>query len=102
LRKGHRCLLNCRKDLTTVEFNQDERWITIERRDESGELAMVVCSLSDKRAEVPINLGASVQLALFGGEVGAHPPLAQLEAGRRVVTLDGAGAAIYIAKGNSR
>ena len=102
LRKRHQCLSNCRKDLTAVEFNQDERWITIERGDDSGERAIVVCNLNDKLVEIPINLRATAQLALFGGEDGAHPPLARLEAGRRVVTLGRAGAAIYIGKGNSK
>jgi len=96
LRKHHKCLSNCRKDLTAVEFNQDERWITIERRDESGERAIVVCNLGDKAVNVPVDAGTPAKLALFGGEDGAQSPPAQLESGCRSITLDRAGAAIYI------
>ncbi len=104
LRKHHKCLSNCRKDLTAVEFNQDERWITIERRDESGERAIIVCNLGDKAVDVPVDAGAPAKLALFGGDDGAQSPPAQLESGRRSITLDRAGAAIYISSrrpGNS-
>ena len=45
LRRHHKSLSNCRKDLTSVEFNQTERWITIERRDDCGERAIIVCNL---------------------------------------------------------
>jgi maltooligosyltrehalose trehalohydrolase len=96
LRKRHKCLSNCRKDFTAIDFNQDERWITIERRDESGERAIIVCNLGDKEAEIRIGESGSARLALFGGEDGAQSPPAQLEPDRRSVTLDRAGAAIYL------
>jgi maltooligosyltrehalose trehalohydrolase len=99
LRKSHRCLSNCRKDLTAVEFNQDERWIVIERRAESGESVIVVCNLSDQAIQIPVPGNAPVKLALFGGEDGAQSPQAQLEADHRSITLDRAGAAIYISHG---
>ncbi len=99
LRKRYECLSNCRKDLTAVEFNQDERWITIERRAEAGERAIVVCNLSDKSMQIPIVNRDRAQLALFGGEEGSKAPAAQLDAGRGSVTLERAGAAIYLSNG---
>ena len=95
LRKHHKCLSNYRKDLIAVDFNDRERWITIERRDPSGERALVVCNLSDHKIEIPIARGG-VTLALFGGQDGAQPPSSQLAAGPQRVTLDRAGAAIYL------
>lgn len=65
----------------------------------SGERAIVVCNLSDKSIEIPIVNRDRAHLALFGGEEGAKSPAAQLEAGRGSVTLDRAGAAIYISNG---
>jgi maltooligosyltrehalose trehalohydrolase len=105
LRKHHKCLSNCRKDLTAVAFNQDARWITIERSDESGERAIIVCSLSDRKNEIPLDLPAPATLALFGGEDGAQSAPARIEAGRRNITLAHAGAAVYLVnseRGNAR
>ncbi len=102
LRKHHRSLANCRKDLTAVEFNQGERWIRIERSDESGERAIIVCNLSNQKNEVPVDLGAAATLALFGGEDGAQSPPAKLEAGQRKITFDRAGAAIYLVNAQRR
>jgi len=96
LRKRHRCLSNCRKDLTSMEYNQDERWITIERRDESGEHAIIVCNLSDKRTDIPVGDAGPARLVLFGGEDGAQAPPAEIEPGRSAVTLDGPGVAVYL------
>jgi len=98
LRRRYKCLSNCRKDLTAVEFNQEERWITIERRDESGECASILCNLNDKQIQIPID-GNPASLAFFDGEEGAQSPPAQLEAGRGSVTLDRAGVATYISNG---
>jgi maltooligosyltrehalose trehalohydrolase len=95
LRKRHRCLSNCRKDLTSVEFDEAQRWICMERRDESGERAIIACNLSDRKVEIPLREG-NLKLALFGGEDGATRPAAQLAAGPQTIVLDRAGAAIYI------
>jgi maltooligosyltrehalose trehalohydrolase len=98
LRKHHRCLSNCSKDLTTVDFNQHQRWITVERRDESGEYAIIVCNLDDQQTQVPIDAAGPARLVLFGGEDGAQSPTAELTSSRKLVTLDRAGAAIYLSK----
>ena len=98
LRKRHECLANCRKDLCTIEFGSDRRWLTIARRDESGQRAIIMCNLDDKQTHIPTD-GNPASLALFGGEEGAQPPPAELERGLRSVTLDRAGAAIYLSHG---
>ncbi len=100
LRREHECLSNCRKDLCSVEFDQAARWMTLERRDESGQFAIIVCNLDNKPAQIPIQSRGRAALALFGGEAGAVSPPAQLEAGRHSITLDRAGAAIYISNGD--
>src|SRR5262249_15810453 len=58
LRKSHGCLSNCRKDLTSVDFNDDARWIVVGRRAESGESAIIVCKLNDGRIQIPIAVTA--------------------------------------------
>ncbi len=47
LRKHWPCLRNGRKDLTHVEFDEDERWLRMERRDPSGCRAVLICNFSD-------------------------------------------------------
>jgi len=96
LRKTYRCLSNCRKDLASVEFNPQHRWVTIERGDDSEELAIIVCNLADRQVDVPIKVNATAKLALFGGEIGAHAPPAQIDSSHRSVTIDRAGVAIYL------
>lgn len=46
LRKRWRCLSNCRKDLTRVQFNRESRWLTMERGDPSGCRALLICSFA--------------------------------------------------------
>ena len=99
LRKAHRCLSNCRKDLTTMEFDDTQRWIRLERRDENGECAIIVCNLGDKTINIPIGEDVSARLVLHGGPDGAQSPVAQIARDRRNVTLAGAGVAIYLSSG---
>jgi maltooligosyltrehalose trehalohydrolase len=48
LRKHWPCLHNGRKDLTRVDFDEDERWLRMERGDPSGCRAVLFCNFSDK------------------------------------------------------
>jgi maltooligosyltrehalose trehalohydrolase len=96
LRRAHQCLSNCRKDLTTVEFDEEQRWISIERRDESGERAIIVCNLSDKATAIPIGTFHAARLALYCSKEDAQSPVARIEYDRRSVTLAGPGVAIYL------
>lgn len=97
LRKRHRCLSNCRKDLTSVEFDGTGNWITLERGDDSTERAVIVCNLSGRRLAIPIARGG-LELALFGGESGAQPPAREIAPEQRSVELEPCSTAIYIAK----
>jgi maltooligosyltrehalose trehalohydrolase len=98
LRKLHRCLSNCRKDLTSVEFNQTERWIAIARRDHFEQSpALIVCNLADTTVDIPLGDFAPARLVLFGGEDGGPAPASSIEAGQRSVTMNRAGVAIYLA-----
>jgi maltooligosyltrehalose trehalohydrolase len=96
LRRRHKCLSNCRKDLTSVDFSRDEQWIVVERRDPSGERAIIVCNLEDKSVAVPTEAGAPAKLVLFGGEDVGWSPSDQLGSGQQRVTFHHAGVAIYL------
>src|SRR5208282_5427419 len=54
LRTNNRCLSNCRKDLTRVEFSEAERWIMIERADPSGSGTFLFCNLSDQARDLRV------------------------------------------------
>ena len=97
LRKQHRCLSNCRKDLTSVEFDGTANWITLQRRGESGEFAVIACNLGERRLAIPLARG-DLALALFGGEPGAHAPAREIAPDQRSVELEPLSIAIYIAK----
>ena len=66
LRKCWPCLNNGRKDLTRVEFSDDERWLRMERADPSGSSAgsraVLFCNFSETNR--PLELGSDWTLAL--------------------------------------
>ena len=104
LRRQHRCLSNCRKDLTGVNFSEEERWMILERRDPSGESALVLFNLGSGTQVLPLPSRAQDwKLALFtnegrfnGAVVSAGPP-SVLKAAQPCVELPPASAAIYFA-----
>ncbi|HTW88593.1 MAG TPA: malto-oligosyltrehalose trehalohydrolase [Candidatus Binataceae bacterium] len=102
LRTRHRCLSNCRKDLTRVESSEAERWMTVERGDPSGSAAFVFCNLGPAAREIPIPSGAGdAMLALFTGDrkFGGAPtmlPPAVLESAPGRIGLPPFSAAIYL------
>ncbi len=67
LRKQWPCLHNGRKDLTRVEFDEDRRWLRMERGDPSGCRAVLVCNFSDK--DLSSNYGP-LDLKLSTGQPG--------------------------------
>ncbi|HVN26875.1 MAG TPA: DUF3459 domain-containing protein, partial [Candidatus Binataceae bacterium] len=99
LRKAHRCLSNCRKDLTTVDFDDRQRWISIERRDAGGERAIIVCNLDDKQTIIPLGEAGPMRLALYSGDAGVPAPPARIASVHRSVTLNEAGVAVYLSDG---
>lgn len=106
LRKETRALSNCDKSLTNVQYDEQERWIAIERNDSSGEAALVVCNLSPDARTVPINVGRGHwRLVLwssdgkYGGEPenASPPPVLPVEGdGEIFVPLSGWSAALYV------
>lgn len=98
LRRSHRCLANCRKDLTRVGYDEVQRWVRIEREDPSGELAILTCNLSSEVREVPLVPGRKrvLGLALFGADSGVERPMAEISPERTSVALAGPGGALYI------
>jgi maltooligosyltrehalose trehalohydrolase len=71
LRREHACLSNCDKTQTEVAFNEELRWMRIERGDAGGSRAVLLCNLSDEAREVPAppaREGAAWRLALWSGD----------------------------------
>jgi maltooligosyltrehalose trehalohydrolase len=55
LRKQYECLSNCDKKLTEVTFDEDGRWIIVERRDECGSAARLVCNMASRPQSVSLS-----------------------------------------------
>jgi len=105
LRKAHRALSNCRKDLTDISFGEDERWIVISRGDPSGELAVVFCNFSPQTRQIPApHEACALELALFTGDErfghtpGTSSPPAILDPSPSFIQLAPASAAVYISE----
>lgn len=106
LRKEHAALSNCDKRLTKVQYDEQERWITIERGDRDGEAALLVCNLSPDACSVTVNVGRGhwrlilwSSDAKYGGEPeNASPPtVLPVEGdGEIFVPLSGWSAALYV------
>jgi maltooligosyltrehalose trehalohydrolase len=74
LRRRHASLSNCRKDLATVVFSEEAKWMVMERSDISGDAALLICNFSEDVQSIPVNpVGRAWKLALstadpsFGG-----------------------------------
>jgi maltooligosyltrehalose trehalohydrolase len=103
LRKQNRCLSNCRKDLTEVDFNEDERWMLIRRGDSSDGNALLFCNLSPETRTVPMPRDASgFELVLFtgeerfGGTAAAPSPPAILDSSSAGIEISRFSAALYL------
>jgi maltooligosyltrehalose trehalohydrolase len=57
LRRALAPLRNGRKDLTRVEFDEDARWLTIRRGDDSGAAAFIAANLGDGPARIALPPG---------------------------------------------
>ncbi|HEX8290648.1 MAG TPA: malto-oligosyltrehalose trehalohydrolase [Pyrinomonadaceae bacterium] len=101
LRRAHAPLSNCDKARTRVRFDEERRWLCVERGDEAGGRATLICNLSPEARAVPAAEGAW-RLALWSGDAryGDAPqpaPPARAEGGQ-TVELAGWGAALYISE----
>jgi maltooligosyltrehalose trehalohydrolase len=92
LRRRYACLSNCRKDLVRVAYEEEERWLVLERGDPSGERAVLLCNLRPESSQIPFPLEA-VRPALLLWTGAVEPP--QRPDGN--VLLGGWGSALYLA-----
>jgi maltooligosyltrehalose trehalohydrolase len=102
VRRAHAPLSNCDKMRTRVRFDEQGRWLNVERGDSSGARALLLCNLSGDTQSVPSAEGAW-RLALWSGDARygddvshASPP--GRVGGERTVELAGWGAALYISE----
>ncbi len=102
LRRRHAPLSNCDKTRTRVRFDESRRRLTIERGDESGARALLLCNLSPEAQALPTAPGAW-RLALwsndarYGGDSSMKLPPEHVNVdGTAELDLDGWGAAVYI------
>jgi maltooligosyltrehalose trehalohydrolase len=107
LRKQHASLSNCDKSLTRVQYDEAEQWIAVERGDESGEDALLVCNLSPDARNIELKVGSGRWRLLlwssdarYGGEPenASPPPVLPVDEGdvEIFIPLSGWSAAIYI------
>jgi maltooligosyltrehalose trehalohydrolase len=106
LRREHACLSNCDKRLTRVQYDESERWIAVERGDESGEASLLVCNMRADARSIQLKVGRGrwrlilwSSDALYGGEPenATPPPVLPVEGdGEIFIPLSGWSAAIYM------
>jgi maltooligosyltrehalose trehalohydrolase len=56
IRKRYASLSNCRKDLIRVTYDEEKRWLVVERRDPSGERALIIFNLACAGQVIPIGV----------------------------------------------
>ena len=99
-RRAHAPLSNCDKTRTRVRFDEERRWLTVERGDQSGARAFLACNLSPEAQTLPVPAGAW-RLALwsndarYGGDSMLSSPSDRID-GEQTIQLEGWGAAIYV------
>lgn len=108
IRKRNAAVSNCDKELTRVVFDEAHEWIIIERGDESGKRAMLVCNLGQAPFEIPLPLRENERWKLilwtedkkYGGDTEAAQPPQKLTDGDALVTIRLAqtSAALYISE----
>jgi maltooligosyltrehalose trehalohydrolase len=103
VRKRQACLNNCRKSMVRAECDADSGWLVSERRDLSGERALLVCNFSSDTQLIPIPLReVPWRLTLWSGAQAyggvaeeAEPEIREDPAGG--VELRGHSAALFLA-----
>jgi maltooligosyltrehalose trehalohydrolase len=102
LRRAHAPLSNCDKTRTRVRFDEDGRWLTVERGDRTAARALLACNLSPGPRALPSAEGAW-QLALwsdaprYGGDPAKKTPPERIDGGQ-AIELDGWGAVLYVSE----
>jgi maltooligosyltrehalose trehalohydrolase len=103
-RKRYPCLSNCDKGRTRVRFDEARRWLSVERGDEDGTRALLLCNLAGEAQSLPVTPpdGGVWQLTLwsgdprYGGDATQSAPPAHLESETTEINLAGWNAALYI------
>ncbi len=98
LRRGSRCLSNCRKDLTRVECDEAQKWLTIERSDPSGERALLLCNFEHDVREIPLapDRSDTFRLAISGADTEAESPPPEIGPEQTSIALRGPCGVLYI------
>jgi maltooligosyltrehalose trehalohydrolase len=91
LRKRWPCLSNGRKDLTGVDFDEQARWLRMDRGDPSGCQAVLLCNFSPERAA----LDAVFNVDEAGWQLAIHTAAEPANAG----SVPGHSALLYIRSG---
>jgi maltooligosyltrehalose trehalohydrolase len=105
LRRAHPCLNNCDKTRTRASWDDEQRWLVVERGAENAELALCIFNFSAQvRRIAPADVRGRFRLALatsevcYGGEsAAARAPFAELD-GRNAesIELGPSSAVIYL------
>lgn len=70
LRKKFSCLSNCRNDLMHVDFNEEEQWLILNRRDFLGSEAILILNFGDKSCTLSVVFDAGLwQLQLSSSDI---------------------------------
>jgi maltooligosyltrehalose trehalohydrolase len=103
LRRAHAPLSNCDKTRTRVRFDEQRRWLAVERGDESGARALLLCNLAGEAQSLPVAAGAW-RLALwngaprYGGDPARPSPPERIEGEAAGLELAGWDAALYVSE----
>lgn len=100
-RKRHASLSNCRKDLMRVAHGH--RWLTVERRDPSGERSLLIANFASRPETIPAPASGGAWALLlwsgspaYGGAGDAGPDDSLGGRGAAAASLPAASAAIYL------
>ncbi len=102
LRRAHAALSNCDKTRTRVRFEESQHWLAVERADETGARAILLCNLSHEERRVPAAEG-SWRLALwsgdarYGGDTSHTQPPKRIDA-EQAIELASWGVVLYVSE----
>ncbi|HWW76286.1 MAG TPA: malto-oligosyltrehalose trehalohydrolase, partial [Pyrinomonadaceae bacterium] len=106
LRRRHAPLSNCDKTQSRVRFDEAARWLAVERGDESGARAILLCNLSSEARPVPSgadDAGGALRLTLwsddarYGGDASSSSPPGRVGGGQ-AIELAGWSVALYVSE----
>jgi len=104
LRKRWPCLANCRKDLVHIDIDDEEQWLTLNRRDPDGSSAILFCNFGPTDRTLSFDTHQSDwQMVLWTGAANyggnpAHPPPAEIRKSSEpiVITVAASTAVLYL------